>query len=103
MIDVLGIGNRLSHRPAELSVGQQQRVAVARALVTKPMVIFADEPTGALDSKSSTELLGFLRDSVDRLGQSVVMVTHDPRAAGYCDRVLRLSDGRIVADERGVR
>ncbi|TDO93615.1 ABC transporter ATP-binding protein [Enemella evansiae] len=103
IVGVLGIANRLSHRPGELSGGQQQRVAVARALVTKPKVIFADEPTGALDSRSSTELLGFLRESVDRLGQSVVMVTHDPRAAGYCDRILRLSDGRVVADESGVR
>lgn len=103
VVDVLGIRSRLSHRPGELSGGQQQRVAVARALITRPMVIFADEPTGALDSTSSAELLGFLRDSVDRLGQSVVMVTHDQQAAGHCDRVIRLRDGRIVADERGAR
>lgn len=103
VIGVLGIGSRLGHRPGELSGGQQQRVAVARALVTRPQVIFADEPTGALDSASSAELLGFLRESVHRFGQSVVMVTHDPLAAGHCDRILRLSDGRVVADERGTR
>ncbi|WP_430790499.1 ABC transporter ATP-binding protein [Actinoplanes sp. G11-F43] len=95
---VLGIGDRLDHRPSELSGGQQQRVALARALSTRPEVIFADEPTGNLDSHSGAEVLGFLRDSVHRLGQTVVMVTHDPNAAGYADRVLILADGRIVRD-----
>ncbi|GAB3106925.1 ABC transporter ATP-binding protein [Janibacter alkaliphilus] len=96
VVGVLGIGDRLSHRPAELSGGQQQRVATARALVTRPDVLFADEPTGALDSRSSAELLDFLRTSVRELGQSVVMVTHDPRAASYADRVVLLADGRIT-------
>ena len=95
---VLGITDRLHHRPAELSGGQQQRVATARALVTRPDVLFADEPTGALDSASSAELLAFLRTSVRELGQSVVMVTHDPRAAAYADRVVLLADGRLVDD-----
>jgi putative ABC transport system ATP-binding protein len=98
VVAVLGIGDRLGHRPSELSGGQQQRVALARALSTRPDVIFADEPTGNLDSKSGAEVLGFLRDSVHRLGQTVVMVTHDPTAAGYADRVLVLGDGRIVQD-----
>jgi putative ABC transport system ATP-binding protein len=98
VVGVLGIGDRLGHRPSELSGGQQQRVALARALSTRPDVIFADEPTGNLDSKSGAEVLGFLRDSVHRLGQTVVMVTHDPTAAGYADRVLVLGDGRIVQD-----
>ncbi|GIE32694.1 ABC transporter ATP-binding protein [Actinoplanes italicus] len=98
VVGVLGIGDRLGHRPSELSGGQQQRVALARALSTRPDVIFADEPTGNLDSKSGAEVLGFLRDSVHRLGQTVVMVTHDPEAAGYADRVLVLADGRIVQD-----
>jgi putative ABC transport system ATP-binding protein len=98
VVGVLGIGDRLGHRPSELSGGQQQRVALARALSTRPDVIFADEPTGNLDSRSGAEVLGFLRDSVHRLGQTVVMVTHDPNAAGYADRVLVLADGRIVQD-----
>jgi putative ABC transport system ATP-binding protein len=83
-----------------MSGGQQQRVAVARAMVTRPTVIFADEPTGALDSKAGADLLQFLRHSVTELGQTVVMVTHDDHAASYADRILRLADGRIVADER---
>ncbi|MEV5956488.1 ABC transporter ATP-binding protein [Streptomyces sp. NPDC051987] len=98
LIGVLGIGNRMSHRPGELSGGQQQRVALARALVARPAVVFADEPTGNLDSRSGTEVLDFLRRSVRDLGQTVVMVTHDPRAAAYADRVLVLADGRIVDD-----
>jgi putative ABC transport system ATP-binding protein len=98
IVAAVGLAKRLHHRPFELSGGQQQRVACARALVAKPAVIFADEPTGNLDSKSSTELLGFLRRSVDDLGQSVVMVTHDPRAAAYAHRVLFLADGRLVAE-----
>jgi putative ABC transport system ATP-binding protein len=97
IVDVLGIRDRLRHRPAELSGGQQQRVAVARALVTRPAVVFADEPTGNLDSRSSMDLLGFLRRSVDELGQTVVMVTHDTTAAGYADRVLVVADGRVVS------
>ncbi len=100
VIEVLGLRDRLKHRPSEMSGGQQQRVAVARAMVTKPTVIFADEPTGALDSKSGSDLLAFLRHSVTQLGQTVVMVTHDDHAASYADRILRLADGRIVADER---
>lgn len=97
---VLGLDDRLGHRPHELSGGQQQRVAVARALATRPTVIFADEPTGALDSQSSTDLLDFLRRSVTQLGQTIVMVTHDDRAASYADRILRLADGRITDDVR---
>jgi putative ABC transport system ATP-binding protein len=92
----LNLGDRLEHRPSELSGGQQQRVAVARALISRPEVVFADEPTGALDSRTSTELLRFLRSVVDDLGQTVVMVTHDPGAAAYADRVVFLVDGRIV-------
>nr|WSY55150.1 ABC transporter ATP-binding protein [Streptomyces sp. NBC_00886] len=95
---VLGIGDRLTHRPGELSGGQQQRVALARALASRPAVVFADEPTGNLDSRSGAEVLGFLRDSVRDLGQTVVMVTHDPGAAAYADRVVVLADGRIVDD-----
>ncbi|MGW1564302.1 ABC transporter ATP-binding protein [Streptomyces sp. NPDC002144] len=98
VVGVLGIGNRMSHRPSELSGGQQQRVALARALVARPAVVFADEPTGNLDSRSGTEVLDFLRRSVRDLGQTVVMVTHDPRAAACADRVLVLADGRIVDD-----
>ena len=90
--------DRLTHRPAELSGGQQQRVAVARALVSKPAVVFADEPTGNLDSKSSDEVLRMLRQSVDDLGQTVVMVTHDPEAASHADRLIVLRDGQIVHD-----
>jgi putative ABC transport system ATP-binding protein len=96
VIDTVGLADRLRHRPAELSGGQQQRVAAARALASKPAIIFADEPTGNLDSRSSADLLGFLRRSVDEFGQTIVMVTHDPTAAGYADRVLFLADGRIV-------
>jgi putative ABC transport system ATP-binding protein len=94
------LGDRRSHRPAELSGGQQQRVAVARALVTRPTVLFADEPTGNLDSATGHEVLSLLRDAVDRYGQTLVMVTHDPRAATIADRVLVLADGEIV-DELG--
>jgi putative ABC transport system ATP-binding protein len=98
LVDTVGLGDRLSHRPAELSGGQQQRVAVARALMSKPAVVFADEPTGNLDSKSSEEVLRMLRQSVDELGQTVVMVTHDPEAAAYADRLLVLRDGLVVHD-----
>jgi len=94
----LGISDRLTHRPSELSGGQQQRVACARALINRPELIFADEPTGNLDSNSSAEVLGFLRRSVTELGQSVVMVTHDPRGAAYADRVIFLADGRVVSE-----
>jgi len=100
LIDVVGLGDRRTHRPAELSGGQQQRVAVARALVSRPAVVFADEPTGNLDSTSAAEVLGFLRGSVDDLGQSVVMVTHDPTSASYAHRVLFLADGRLVGELR---
>ncbi|NTW40009.1 MAG: ABC transporter ATP-binding protein, partial [Cellulomonadaceae bacterium] len=92
------LGDRLDHRPTELSGGQQQRVACARALVSRPSVVFADEPTGNLDSRSSGEVLDFLRHSVDEMGQSVVMVTHDPTAASYAHRVLFLADGRLVGE-----
>jgi putative ABC transport system ATP-binding protein len=98
LIDTIGLRDRLDHRPSELSGGQQQRVAVARALASRPAVIFADEPTGNLDSKSSGELLNLLRNSVDELGQTVIMVTHDAVAASYADRLLVLGDGRIVHD-----
>jgi putative ABC transport system ATP-binding protein len=98
LVAALGIGNRLQHRPAELSGGQQQRVAMARALITRPDLVFADEPTGNLDSHSATELLGQMRAAVDRYQQTVVMVTHDARAASYADRVLFMADGRIVKD-----
>jgi putative ABC transport system ATP-binding protein len=96
IVEVLGLKDRLHHLPAELSGGQQQRVAVARALVAKPEIIFADEPSGNLDSKSSAELLGFMRRAVKEFGQTIVMVTHDPAAAAYADRVLFLDDGKIV-------
>jgi putative ABC transport system ATP-binding protein len=96
VVDVLGLRDRLPHKPTELSGGQQQRVAAARALAGKPAVVFADEPTGNLDSRSSAELLGFLRRSVDELGQTVVVVTHDPVAAGHADEVVFLADGRVV-------
>jgi putative ABC transport system ATP-binding protein len=96
IVDTLRIGDRLSHRPSELSGGQQQRVAVARALVSRPDLIFADEPTGNLDSRASAEILKFLRNAVDDLGQTIVMVTHDPSAASYADRVVFLADGKIV-------
>ncbi|MFJ9848911.1 ABC transporter ATP-binding protein [Streptomyces sp. NPDC101150] len=96
VISMVGLSQRLGHRPAQLSGGQQQRVAVARALASRPAIIFGDEPTGNLDSRTGTEILGFLRDSVRELGQTVVMVTHDPVAAGFADRVVFLSDGRLV-------
>lgn len=98
VVSTLKIADRLDHRPSQLSGGQQQRVAIARALVERPEVVFADEPTGALDSKASSELLTFLRSAVDELGQTVVMVTHDPVAAGFTDRVVFLVDGAIVDD-----
>src|SRR5881394_1742006 len=98
LIDKVGLGDRLTHRPAELSGGQQQRVAVARALVSRPTVMFADEPTGNLDSTTSGEILGLMRDLVDSFGQTTVMVTHDPHAAAIADRVLFLADGLIVRD-----
>ena len=94
----LGIGDRLSHRPSELSGGQQQRVACARALVGRPDILFGDEPTGNLDSTSSAEVLAILRSAADDFGQTVVIVTHDPRAATYADRVLLLADGRLVRE-----
>ncbi len=96
VIGVLGLGDRLKHRPSELSGGQQQRVAVARALTSRPDIIFADEPSGNLDSKSGAQLLEFLRRAVDELGQTIIMVTHDPIAAGYADRAIFLADGRAV-------
>jgi len=96
MLDEVGLAERGTHRPAELSGGQQQRVAIARALVTRPAVLFADEPTGALDGASGREVLGLLRAAVDRHGQTIVMVTHDPFAAAHADRVLFLADGRVV-------
>jgi len=96
VVDTVGLRDRLSHRPSELSGGQQQRVAVARALLSRPEIVFADEPTGNLDSRSGTEILTFMRKAVDDLGQTVVMVTHDPGAAGYADRVVFLADGKIV-------
>jgi putative ABC transport system ATP-binding protein len=96
VIDTVGLRDRLRHRPTKLSGGQQQRVACARALVSRPKVIFADEPTGNLDSHSAAEVLGFLRSSVHEFGQTIVMVTHDPNAASYADRVLFLSDGEIA-------
>jgi putative ABC transport system ATP-binding protein len=98
LVETVGLGNRLTHRPAELSGGQQQRVAVARALASKPAVVFADEPTGNLDSKTSTEVLELLRRSVDEFGQTIIMVTHDPAAAAYADRLIELRDGVIVSD-----
>ncbi len=98
VIDTIGLRDRLAHRPSELSGGQQQRVAVARALVSKPDLIFADEPTGNLDSTSGVAVLQFLRDAVDRMGQTIVMVTHDPVAAAWSDRAVFLADGRIVDD-----
>ncbi|WP_217205258.1 ABC transporter ATP-binding protein [Streptomyces sp. AC550_RSS872] len=96
VVDTVGLSDRLRHRPTQLSGGQQQRVAVARALAARPEIIFGDEPTGNLDSRAGAEVLGFLRRSVDELGQTIVMVTHDPVAASYADRVLYLADGRIV-------
>jgi putative ABC transport system ATP-binding protein len=98
LIDTVGIRDRLTHRPAELSGGQQQRVAVARALISRPAVVFADEPSGNLDSKASNDVLELLRHAVDDFGQTVVMVTHDAHAASFADRLLVLADGRIVHD-----
>jgi putative ABC transport system ATP-binding protein len=98
VIDTVGLRDRLTHRPSELSGGQQQRVAVARALASRPEVVFADEPTGNVDSRSSAEILGFMRQAVRDLGQTIVLVTHDPVAAGYSDRVVFLGDGRIVGE-----
>jgi putative ABC transport system ATP-binding protein len=98
LLDRLGITGRQTHRPGEMSGGQQQRVACARALINKPELVFADEPTGNLDSNSSADLLAFLRQSVAELGQSVVMVTHDPRSAAYADRVVFLSDGKLAGE-----
>jgi putative ABC transport system ATP-binding protein len=95
----VGLADRRKHRPAELSGGQQQRVAVARAVVSKPVVMFADEPTGNLDSRTGAEILGLLRDTVDSLGQTTVMVTHDPQAAAIADRILFLDDGHVVRDQ----
>ena len=98
LIERVGLGDRLKHRPSEMSGGQQQRVAVARALVSRPTVMFADEPTGNLDSRTGEEILSLLRESVDALGQTTVMVTHDAHAAAIADRVLFLADGEIVRD-----
>jgi putative ABC transport system ATP-binding protein len=96
VVDTIGLEDRLKHRPSELSGGQQQRVAVGRALAGRPEIIFADEPTGNLDSRSGAEILDFMRRAVRELGQTIVMVTHDPGAASYADRVVFLADGRIV-------
>ena len=98
LLETVGIADRRAHRPSELSGGQQQRVAIARALLPRPTVVFADEPTGNLDSNTSRDLLALLRDSVDELGQTIVMVTHDPHAAARADRILFLADGRIVKE-----
>jgi len=98
LLETVGIADRRTHRPAELSGGQQQRVAIARALITKPAVVFADEPTGNLDSTSSEHVLELLRRSVDELGGTVILVTHDPHVAAYADRVLMLVDGKIASD-----
>jgi putative ABC transport system ATP-binding protein len=96
VVETVGLANRLKHRPSELSGGQQQRVAVARALASRPEIIFADEPTGNLDSKTGTEILSFMRRAVKELGQTIVMVTHDPAAAAYADRIIFLADGKVV-------
>jgi putative ABC transport system ATP-binding protein len=101
VVDTFGLRDRLTHRPSELSGGQQQRVAGARALVSRPDIVFADEPTGNLDSRSGAELLGFLRDAVSTFGQTIVMVTHDANAASYADRVVFLADGNVVDEMRG--
>ncbi len=98
VVATVGLGDRLSHRPSELSGGQQQRVAAARALVSRPEIIFADEPSGNLDSTSAAELLGFMKQAVEELGQTIVMVTHDPAAASYADRIVFLGDGRVVGE-----
>ena len=100
VIDTVGLRDRLSHRPSELSGGQQQRVAVARALASRPEIIFADEPTGNLDSKASADILQFMKRAVTEFGQTIVMVTHDPIAAAHADRVVFLTDGRIVDEMR---
>ena len=100
LVKAVGLEDRLDHRPAELSGGQQQRVAVARALISNPAVVFADEPTGNLDSKTSDEILTLMREAVDDFGQTVVMVTHDAHAAAFADRVLVLVDGKVVRDEK---
>jgi putative ABC transport system ATP-binding protein len=100
VVDTIGLRDRLSHRPSELSGGQQQRVAGARALASRPQIVFADEPTGNLDSKSGAELLAFLRNAVDEHGQTIVVVTHDAHAASYSDRVVFLADGRVVDEMR---
>lgn len=100
LVDVLELGDRLHHRPSELSGGQQQRVAAARALATRPDIVFADEPSGNLDSHSGAQLLGFLRRATDEFSQTIVMVTHDPAAAAYADRVLFLADGRVAGELR---
>jgi putative ABC transport system ATP-binding protein len=102
LVDAVDIRDRLTHRPSELSGGQQQRVAIARALIARPAVVFADEPTGNLDSASSRDVLALLRRAVDEYGQTIVMVTHDAGAAAVADRVLFLADGRIVDDQRGL-
>lgn len=98
VIDAVGLGDRLKHRPSELSGGQQQRVAVSRALASRPQIIFADEPTGNLDSRSSSEILEFMRQAVHDLEQTIVMVTHDPHAASYADRAVFLTDGRVTGE-----
>jgi putative ABC transport system ATP-binding protein len=100
VIGTVGLTDRLQHRPGELSGGQQQRVAVARALASRPEIIFADEPTGNLDSHAGIEVLTFMRRAVDEMGQTIVMVTHDPMAASYADRIVFLADGRIVDEMR---
>jgi putative ABC transport system ATP-binding protein len=98
VVKILDIGDRLGHRPSEMSGGEQQRVAMARALVNRPQIIFADEPTGNLDSRAGAELLGFLQRAVREFGQTIVMVTHDPQAAAVADAVLFLADGHIVGE-----
>jgi len=98
VVDTIGVTDRLSHRPSELSGGQQQRVAAARALVSRPAIVFADEPSGNLDSRSGAELLGFMRHAVDEFSQTIVMVTHDPNGAAYADRIVFLADGRLVGE-----
>jgi putative ABC transport system ATP-binding protein len=100
VVDTIGLRDRLTHRPSELSGGQQQRVAGARALVSRPDIVFADEPTGNLDSRSGAELLGFLRDAVSTYGQTILIVTHDANAASYADRVVFLADGNVVDEMR---
>jgi putative ABC transport system ATP-binding protein len=100
VISTMKLGDRLTHHPAELSGGQQQRVAVARALVTRPQIIFGDEPTGNLDSRSSAEVMSFLRQAVDEMHQTIVTVTHDPKAASYADRIIFLADGKVVDEMR---